>query len=415
MKQIVVFVLIALSFTGCRDEFSNDVLSVNGLTVYDLDIEKVKKVHDQYALINLTKVLIIDKSGNKTFDVDNESYIKDNNISFRFTDVVGGENDAIYVLASELLDDGTFSIYVLKMDSKGMPLWDSPKVIPITDRFKNTLFDFNRTKNQYYSILDNGYALGKMINNQLVIVVNYQTDQKNWQFQLMSMNTDGRIITKKDFISSHSVYIWTYLLDYLPNNNLVLVQGYDNECYITQYSIQTLHEIYPTWKLEGIKSNPLLFITMTNMVLINETEVLFTGYADRRNNAVIYGNFDVLCLRYNVLSNIVSDTIFMGENNHFELIFNSFIDEQNVVKCIGTKRQELNSAHNAKSSLFQISMDLKTGKLDSTFIIKNRGYEGLYFEETNNNELIIIGSKTDISGKENKQSFFTILKTNDYE
>ncbi len=416
MKETFIILLLIICFYGCNDnEFSNDVLSFDTLKIYDLDIIKVKKVHDEYALINLSKVLFINKSGNKTFDFDSKSYIKDNNISFRFTDVVEGENESIYILASELLDDNTFSIYVFKIDSKGMPIWDSPKIFPITDKFENTLSLFNRNKNQYYGILDNGYVLGKMLDDRLILAINYQKGNNEfWRYHLISINYDGEVLKYNDFKSTSQPQNWTYILDQLPNNNLVLVQGSLFSCFINQYDPISLANVN-SYSINGINSSPLNYITLTNMLTISASTVLFTGHADRVNNATKNGNFDIFYLGFDVLDKTVVDSIYTGEVDNFELVFYSFIDDNNVVKCIGAKRQALISTQNSASSLFMSSLDMKTGKIDSTFIITNQGYEGLFVEKTNNNELTIIGSKIDISGKDNKQAFFTILKTNDYE
>lgn len=411
MKQIFIILLVIIYFVGCKvDEFLNDVSSFNSLKIYDFDIIKVKKVHDQYALINLSKVLFIDKSGNKTFDFDNDSYIKDNNISFRFTDVVEGENDAIYILGSELLDNNTFNIYVFRIDSKGMPLWDSPKIFPITNKFENTLSLFNRTKNQYYSILDNGYVLGKMLDNKLILAINYQNGNNEfWRYRLISMSNDGKVIAQNDFKSITHPKNWTFIVDQLPNKNIVLVQGSLFSCFINQYDPDSLNNVN-SYPINGSNTSRLSYITLTNMLMINENKVLFTGHADRVNNATKSGNFDVLYLGFDVVNKTVVDSIYTGEIDNFEMVYYSFIDDHNVVKCIGTKRQELISTQNSASSLFMSSLDLKTGEIDSTFVIKNQGYEGLFIEETSNNELTIIGSKLDISGKENKQTFFTIIK-----
>lgn len=87
-----------------------------------------------------------------------------------------------------------------------MLLWESPKVFAITNRFENTLSDFYRTKNQYYTILDNGYALGKIINNQLILAVNYQnTSSEYWRHRIISIDYDGKFLAQNDFKSIYQL------------------------------------------------------------------------------------------------------------------------------------------------------------------------------------------------------------------
>lgn len=113
MKQnLVILSIMTICFAGCQDKFIEDLPSVSSLKIFDLDIINAKKVHNQYALINLSRILFVDETGNNTFELNNDAFVGENTISFRFTDVIEGENNAIYVLASELMGDGTFSIYV---------------------------------------------------------------------------------------------------------------------------------------------------------------------------------------------------------------------------------------------------------------------------------------------------------------
>jgi hypothetical protein len=126
---------------------------------------------------------------------------------------------------------------------------------------------------------------------------------------------------------------------------------------------------------------------------------------------IVGGNFDAFFVEYNTIDNTITNTLFSGANSSYELTFHSFFDDAGNVKCIGTKREDLFISHGANSNLFEIDYNLSSNLIDSLFIFQNKGYEGLYFEPAGNTGLLrILGSKLDISGKQNKQAFFTIVK-----
>ena len=103
--------------------------------------------------------------------------------------------------------------------------------------------------------------------------------------------------------------------------------------------------------------------------------------------------------------------MFYGAKSNFELTFYSFLDIDGNVKCIGTKRNINVINHTSESDLYEIDFNLNSSLIDSLFIFKNMGYEGLFFEPIENTDFLrILGNKLDISGRLNKQAFFTIVK-----
>ena len=74
MKQTFIILLVIICFAGCNnDEFSNDVSSFNSLKIYDFDVQRVKKIHNLFALIDTQQLLYFEiEDGDRIFHINNQ-------------------------------------------------------------------------------------------------------------------------------------------------------------------------------------------------------------------------------------------------------------------------------------------------------------------------------------------------------
>lgn len=408
MKQLLPILLIIIGFYGCKDDFTVDNPTVNSLKVYDFDVQRVKKIHNLFALIDTSAILFLNEDGDKVFDINNSEYEKDETIDFKFTDVVAGSNNEIFIIGAEILKDSTFQIYVFKVNENGQNIWTNPAKIIITEDYIIN----DRLEKFYFFISKNGYALGCFNDNKLFLVVNYESDTGNERgyYKLIAINTSGSVLMESMPIKEDHPEIWNYMINILPNGNLLVVLAVGpSDLYLHQFNESTF-ELLDTTKIKG---NQIGIYTpiLTNMLYLNNEEVIFTGHSDKRKGSVLEENFDAFLLVYNTITKSITNNLFFGVKSNFELTFNSFIDTDGKIKCIGAKRSNNIINHTSESNLFEIEFNLNSTIIDSLFIIKDKGYEGLYFEPVGNTGLLkILGSKLDISGRQNKQAFFTIVK-----
>ncbi len=411
MKQTFIILLVIICFAGCNnDEFSNDVSSFNSLKIYDFDVQRVKKIHNLFALIDTSAILFLNEDGDKAFDISNSDYKKKETIDFKFTDVVAGSNNQIFIIGAEILKDSTFQIYVFKVNENGQNIWPNPVKIVITDDFDYELYEKDQIIKVYFFISENGYALGTFSNNKLFLVVNYQSVKNfKWYYKLIALDEAGSVLKESLPMQESHPEIWNYMIESLPNGNLLTSLAVGSGATIHQFDSNTL-ELKQTSIILASDIQARLPI-FTNMLHLNSEEVIFTGHANKEDNLIVGGNFDAFLIKYNTTKNIITDTLFSGANSSYELTFHSFIDEDGTIRCIGTKREDLFISHGPNSSLYEINFNLNSKLNDSLYIIQNKGYEGLYFELVGNSGLLrILGSKLDVSGNQNKQAFFTILK-----
>lgn len=160
MKKILLILFVFICFFACNDDITSDISSVNSLKVYDFNVQRVKKIHKYFALIDTSKLLFLNEDGDKVFDISNKDYKKNETIDFKFTDVVAGANNDIFILGAEILKDSTFQIYVFKVDENGQNIWPNPAKIIITDDFDYELYKKDKIIKVYFFISENGYALG---------------------------------------------------------------------------------------------------------------------------------------------------------------------------------------------------------------------------------------------------------------
>ncbi|HPE76484.1 MAG TPA: hypothetical protein PLC80_10365 [Draconibacterium sp.] len=406
MKQTLIILLIVICFFGCKDDFIVDNSLVNSLKVYDFDVQRVKKIHNLFALIDTSTVLFLDDKGENVFDFKNVEYKQEETISFKFTDVVVGSNTDIFIIGAEILKDKTLQIYVFKVNERGQQIWDNPIIIPISNDFIKEL-----NEKFYFFISHNGYALGCFNNNKLFLVVNYESaaNKGNMSYKLFALDDAGSILKESMPMQESHPEIWNYMIEPLPDGNLITSLAVGYGAAIHQFDSNTF-ELKQTSIILASDIQARLPI-FTNMLHLNNEEVIFTGHANKGNNRIVGGNFDAFFVEYNTIDNTIANTLFSGANSSYELTFHSFIDDNGNIKCIGTKREDLFISHGINSNLFEIDYNLNSNLIDSLFIFQNKGYEGLYFEPVGNSGLLkILGSKLDISGKQNKQAFFTILK-----
>jgi hypothetical protein len=387
-----------------------DNSSVESLKVYDFDVQRVKKIHNLFALIDTSAILFLNENGDKVFNIGNKEFKNSETLDFKFTDVVAGSNNEIFIIGAEIMKDSTFQIYVFKVNENGQNIWTNPAKILITVDFDYELYEKDKTTKVYFFISENGYALGCFSNNKLYLVVNYQSASSfKWYYKLIALDEAGSVLKESLPIQESHPEIWNYMIEPLPNGNLITSLAVGSGAAIHQFDSNTL-ELKQTSIILASDIQARLPI-FTNMLHLNSEEVIFTGHANKENNLIVGGNFDAFLIKYNTTKNIITDTLFSGANSSYELTFHSFIDENGTIRCIGTKRENLFISHGPNSSLYETNFNLNSNLNDSLFIIQNKGYEGLYFEPVGNSGLLrILGSKLDISGKQNKQAFFTILK-----
>ncbi len=295
---------------------------------------------------------------------------------------------------------------MFKVNEKGQQIWDYPIIIPIAN-------DFIKERNEkvYFFISHNGYALGCFNNNKLFLVVNYESaaDKGKMSYKLFAFDDAGSILKESLPMQESHPEIWNYMIEPLPNGNLITSLAVGYGAAIHQFDSNTF-ELKQTSIILASDIQARLPI-FTNMLVLNSEEVIFTGHANKEDNLIVGGNFDAFLVKYNTTKNSITDTLFSGVNNSYELTFHSFIDANGSIRCIGTKREDLFISHGLNSSLYETNFNLNSNLNGSLFIIQNKGYEGLYFEPVGNSGLLrILGSKLDISGNQNKQAFFTIVK-----
>lgn len=410
MKQAFIILFVIICFFGCNNDITNDISSVNSLKVYDFDVQRVKKIHNLFALIDTSAILFLNEDGDKVFDISNSDYKKNETIDFKFTDVVAGSNNEVFIIGAEIMKDSTFQIYVFKVNERGQNIWPNPAKIVITDDFNYELYEKDKIIKVYFFISENGYALGCFSNNKLYLVVNYQSAESyKWYYQLIALDEAGAVLKESEPMHDDNFQIWNYMIESLPNGNLITSVAVGYGASIHQFDSNTF-ELKMTSKIQPSDVKKAETPIFTNMLVLNNEEVIFTGHINRYNNLIVGGNFDAFLIKYNTTKNLITDTLFSGANSSYELTFHSFIDENGNIRCIGTKREDLFISHGPNSSLYETNFNLNSYLNDSLFIIQNKGYEGLYFEPVGNTGLLrILGSKLDISGKQNKQAFFTIL------
>jgi hypothetical protein len=406
LARLLLYLTFASFIGSCTKDASNSGVNFEELKYYNLNVQKVKKIHDYFALISPHEIIFLNTSGEKQFSYDDHLFSTSDSINFKFTDVVEHPSGDFYILGTEINKNKQFRLYIIRINSKEEEVWQKPQIITITDSYEYDAI--NPEKNLYFTNKENGYALGTYQSNELIVIVNYQNSHyDNWRYRMMSFSEDGKFNHKQDFISDIYHVSWTYLIDKLPDETLVVVRGSDSYLDITQYNPITFEQT----KVHTIESE--LNITMfTNMLPWSSSEVVFTGHADRRNNEVVAENFDIFCIKYNFLTNIITDSLFSGSVNNEELSYNSYIDKDKTIHCIGTRRGNLLSTPSVQSNLLMVDFNLLTHNKDSLVYIKNKGYEGLFIEPVNNStkEHRILGYKLDISGKQNIQGFYLSLK-----
>lgn len=405
MKKTLLILLIIICFFGCNDDITSDISSVNSLKVYDFDVQRVKKIHNLFALIDTTTVLVLDENGEKAFDISNLEYNQEETISFKFTDVVAGSNNDIFILGAEILKDKTFQIYVFKFNEKGQMVWNKPIIIPITNDYNEKIIE-----KFYFFISHNGYAFGCFNDNKIFLVVNYQSGSDfKCYYKLIALDDSGSVLIESEPKEESHPEIWTFNIDFLPNGNIITSHAVGNRASINQFDSNTF-ELRNGTLLTKDDIDAYLPI-FTNMLTLNSEEVIFTGHADKEDGPINGANFDAFLLKFNTIENMVTDTIFFGVKSNFELTFHSLFDIDGNVRCIGTKRNDNVLNHTTESSLYEINFNLNSKSSDFLILIQNKGYEGLYFElEENTGFVKVLGSKLDISGRQNKQAFFTIIK-----
>ena len=69
MKQTSIILLVIICLFGCNDDFTGDLSSVNSLKVYDFDVQRVKKIHNLFALIDTSSILFLNEEFDKTEDI----------------------------------------------------------------------------------------------------------------------------------------------------------------------------------------------------------------------------------------------------------------------------------------------------------------------------------------------------------
>jgi hypothetical protein len=220
MKQTLIILLTVICFLGCKDDFMPDNSSVNSLKVYDFDVQRVKKIHDLFAVIDTSGILFLNENGDNVFDISSEEYKNSETISFKFTDVVAGANSDLFVLGAEILKDSTFRIYVLKMDVNGQMPWGEPVKITIVNDYDYEANKEDKLIKSYFFISENGYALGCFKNNKLILVVNYQSKSNSkWFYKLIALHESGSIIMEGKPMQENHPEIWNYMIETLPNGN----------------------------------------------------------------------------------------------------------------------------------------------------------------------------------------------------
>lgn len=410
MKHVHFILFVAVCFWGCNDEITSEFSSVSSLKVYDSDIQRVKKIHNLFALMDTSKIIFLDEDGDRIFDFSNREYKKNETIDFKLTDVVAGAGKDIFILGAEILKDSTFQIYVFKVTADGQTVWNNPVKIDITKGFDYEIFERDKLIKSYFFISENGYALGNFNNNRLYLIVNYQSaDSFKWYYKLIALDDAGKIVMEGKPMQEFHPEIWNYMIELLPNGNLLTSLAVGSEAFIHQFDSNTF-ELLMSKEIEpsDIKARLPIF---TNMLILNEEEVVLTGHANKENNLIVGGNFDAFFVKYNFIKNVITDTLFNGANNSYELTYHSYIDVNGNIQCIGTKREDLFISHGSNSNLYKVGFNLNSSIIDSLILIENKGYEGLYFEPVESSGLLkVLGRKLDISGHQNKQAFFTIIK-----
>jgi hypothetical protein len=405
----VLLFLAALMASCDRIETSQDT-RVEDLKLYNLDVKKIKKVSDYFALIGNHEVIFLDASGERKFSLDTQNIVTKGTFKFRFTDVVSLPNNDIYVIGTELLYDKRFRLYLIRLNQKGDPVWDKPKITTITNTFQFDSTESSTEKNLLFSFEENGYALATHIKNEIIAVVNYKTfNNVPWRYGIISFSDKGDTILHRDYTANTSHVLWTYYIDILPDNTITIVQGNDTYLDIKLFNPDNFE---PVGHIHRINEK-LNYIMFTNMLPWSSDEVIFTGHANRGANAFFLENFDVFCIKYNFRNNTITDSLFSGRLKNDEFCYQSYLDYDNSIHCVGARRGDLLSNHTSQSSLLEVVFNLESHIQDSVEIIQNLGYEGLYAEPSDitSSRQKILGYKLDISGKENKQGFFMKVKT----
>jgi hypothetical protein len=402
---LCIFLLVTL--TTC-EKIENPDTGLEDLKIFNLDVKRVKKVNDLFALISNHEVVFLDASGNKKFSLNAQKILTTRTFKFRFTDVVSLSNNNICVLGTEICYDKKFRLYLFRLNQQGEYIGENPRITEITDEFHFDSTERTTEKNLFFAIEQNGYALATHKDNELIAVVNYQNYfNENWYYRLVSFKENGDIVFQKPQLSTNAHTIWTYLIDLLPDNTIIIVQG--NSIYVDislfnpdDFTLQNYHRI----------NKSLNYPIFTNMLPWSDDEVVFTGYADLQNNPPLLENFDVFCIKYNFRTNIISDSLFSGRVINNEFCYHSYIDHNKFIHCIGARRGEQRTTQNKTSSLLEVVFNLDTHIQDSIEIINNQGYEGMYAEPADefSASLKILGNKLDISGKENFQGFYLKIK-----
>ena len=404
--HIILYIVISLSLSCNKTDLGNE-LTFKELKLYNIEVQKIKKIHDYFALISPHKIIFLNSDGDKQFSYNDSLFQSVNTYDFKFTDIVQGPGSDIFILGTEILKNQEFNLDLIRIDVKGQEIWEQPKHIMITNLFQTDSADLQLNSIQNFTIKENGYALASYINNELIVVINYQTLVKYaWRYRIISFSDNGEVNHDKDYASDKYLKSWTYLIDKMPDNTLTIIRGDDVYLDIIQYDPITFEIIKVHTIGSGI--NDAMFTAMHPWT---SDEVILTGHADRRNNKIVAENFDIFCIRYNYKSNKIIDSLFYGLVNNEELSYDSYILGSKVY-CIGTQRGDFLSTPSFKSNLLEINFNFETRQRDSVVYIQDEGYEGLFAEPVNNlpTEQKVLGYKLDISGKQNIQGFYMQLK-----
>lgn len=408
MKQTLVIVVLMIGFLSCKDKFIDEQSSVTSLKVFDFDVQRVKKIDKFYALIDTSEINFLTNESEEVFHFSYEHFRTNETVELKLTDVVAGDNNEIFIIGTEIRKDHTFLLYISKIGIDGQLIWNDPKIVPITDNFDYD--EGTKLTKSYFFISNNGYALGCFYSGKLNLVVNYQMSINfKWYYKLIAIGNDGSVLLESEPMQESHPEIWNYMIEPLPNGNLLTSLAVGSDAFIHQFDANTF-ELKASAQVLATDIGARLPI-FTNMLVVNNNEVIFTGHANRQNNDILGGNFDAIFVSYNTAENSITNTHFKGANSSYELTFHSFLDSGGEVRCIGTKREDLFISQGPNSSLFEASLNLNSQNLDSIVFFQDNGYEGLYFEPVENTGMLkVLGNKLDISEHRNKQAFFTIVK-----
>jgi len=377
----------------------------SNLKLYDFPVERVKKVLQYYALISDHEILFLNSLGEKKFNFRDNRVFRSDIFSFKLSDVIGHPNGDIYIIGAEILKNRVFSILLYRIDMEGNNVWSEPIEKQIDNTFDTT--DYNLRKNNFFSVHTNGYALACLDGSDVVVGINYQKENEpDWIYRLHKYSDTGILLQDKEFQSEINFDSRMYYLDQLPSNDIVVVRGNNRNLAISRHDRNTF-----ALKGQSFLKLVLRFPIITNMITLNENEVMFTGYGDKNNNPKINQNFDVLCIDYNLTKDEMIDTILYGRIDHDEFSFYSYLDQLNNLHCIGSRRAKESQTYNDESSLYEFIFNLESREAYERNLLNSRGYEGFFCEsgDESDNKFIYLGHTLDILRAEHTQSYYLTI------